>query len=111
MRKFRAWHKENKTMIYFDPNKQDQYVDRHFYKLMHSDEANIMMQYTGMTDADGKDIYEGDLLDFYEGEWGGKFEPEQVPVMTAGDWQMCGTAGDVKNWRRVVGNVWEPPAA
>jgi len=105
-RKFRAWHKDNAEMIYFNPEKTDQYVSGHFYRLIHSDD-NIMMQFTGLIDSKGNDIYEGDILNFNETEWGGKFDNETVPRMTelVGEWPLCGSCDDIKEWRTVVGNI------
>ncbi len=114
MRKFRAWHEENKEMVYFDPKKRDQFVSAHFYELIHRDDINLtMMQCTGMIDSKGNDVYEGDILDFNPREWGGKFDNEVVPLMASlvGDWPLCGSPADVKEWRTVVGNIHQPELA
>jgi uncharacterized phage protein (TIGR01671 family) len=66
--------------------------------------------YTGLKDKNGKEIYEGDILDFDESEWGGKFKPEVITFdKIIGKWELCGTVGDVEQWRKIIGNIHENP--
>jgi uncharacterized phage protein (TIGR01671 family) len=57
--KFRAWDKVNKRIIYFDG-------DTLLSNVTNPPEKNdyIPMQYTWVKDKNGKEIYEGDILEF-----------------------------------------------
>lgn len=103
--KFRVWDKENKTMLVYP-----------IYELdgegLKDDIYSELMQYTGINDKNGKEIYEGDILytkltDKMGNKAGGTYltvEFANYPAITGFNVNLRTT-----NNREIVGNIYENP--
>ncbi|GAB7387413.1 YopX family protein [Bacillaceae bacterium] len=101
--KFRVWHKPSKTM--FDWEK----VKNNTFRIVEDDQLSVM-QYTGLKDRNGKEIYEGDIVSDEYGnvapiEW--VQEIAQFLVMYESEPQEIGEW--CTNAFEVIGNIYENP--
>ena len=65
--KFRFWDKENKKMIYgaeetYDYGASGVPIMEDNFGLLLKNSGEYVMQYTGIKDKDGKEVYEGDII-------------------------------------------------
>lgn len=114
--KFRAWDAERKEMFYpsnltteiYKRNQSVNLVCRRFT----GDSNSILMQYTGITDRKGKEIYEGDIINDSGKECVVKFNDGNTlafwldSISEGLGYLMCSTESE---WYEVIGNIYENP--
>ncbi len=96
--KFRAWHKKYKLMIYIPT--MNEFSDGIIYPSCYDIRDCILMQYTGLKDKNGKEIYEGDILD----------NEEKVKYINGGFDPFCVAGWEcTTEWEKiiVIGNIYE----
>lgn len=92
----RVWYSSERRMVY--------YADS---LLQVQDEEDIRMQSTGLVDVDGKEIFEGDVV---EDETMG--EPHRYVIRWLDeDASFCGGMRDTSRNIKVIGNIYENPGS
>ena len=116
--KFRAWDKENKEMLEIEDLHWDECTREFLIRTtMYSDyftpEEMMLMQYTGLHDKNGKEIYEGDIIKvkMYDGKYENYkivFRNAEFEAINEDDTNFIAT--DVWNiYTEVIGNIYENP--
>ena len=114
--KFRLWHKTSKCFeSCFMVNPQGLLLDpraSHPALSLYNDDHYVLMQFTGLKDKNGKDIYEGDILSF-------QFDNPSANYKLAVEWktgmteccQSCFDGYETKDFDKVkvIGNIYENP--
>ena len=118
--KFRAWDKKQNQMVLIDPPRYHEKIGAlvMYSSVLISDEMELM-QYTGLKDNNGKDIYEGDIVNLTTNhiadlnpDWPKKTSKVEVKWENAmfkfGDMTM--NYMPLRNAElKVIGNIYENP--
>ena len=60
--RFRAWDEDEKMMVQWNELRDTQLFNDGF-----DNDHCVLMQFTGLKDKNGKEIYEGDIMEYYSG--------------------------------------------
>lgn len=118
--RYRAWNKATKEMhevddiVSIDFEKKQIYVKTLFFNQLNHYvfDAVVLMQSTGLRDKNGKEIFEGDIVDSEDGILSGVVEFRVGLGMFVSDLveynnfeRLCNVASS----RKIIGNIWEHP--
>lgn len=112
--KFRLWSKHAKKMFYdgFYISQNGDLFQNDSLDYKNKDSFEVM-QYTGLKDKNGKEIYEGDILEIsghpFQGSIGidGNYEVayNEYMELSCGGWYLH----RMRHWAGVIGNIYENP--
>jgi uncharacterized phage protein (TIGR01671 family) len=115
--RFRIWNKENKEM-YLSPVEVEHlgsWFDAHLPGSLANKNNIVIMQSTGLTDIDGGEVFEGDILvrecfcNFYIGWKEGCFVKIPCEKVQRANWSWYPVKqNNIKYWK-ICGNIYQNP--
>jgi len=105
--KFRAWSPgRHAWMCGYRPQINIDRFNHNATRFFHDESDMVYEQYTGLKDRDGKEIYEGDII-----QWWNKVTPSQAVVRIPGGWNpfIDDMTLDSTHHIEVIGNIHENP--
>ena len=112
--KFRVWDEDNNTIgtvlsftnlenLRHDLDGIEDYFGRGYFK----DNPNYLMQYTGLKDKNGVEIYEGDIIKYYNRVGVVRFRKGQFEIYSGDDGYILSLFSIYKDKKKVIGNIHE----
>lgn len=121
--KFRCWDKENKEMLdveylHWDDCTREFSIRTTMYTDYFDIEDMILMQYTGLKDKNGKEVYLGDILEYTFTDYKGKklWKERYIIKENISGWEMRKITKPrehrslslIKKYK-IIGNIYENP--
>lgn len=106
--KIRAWDTDEKEIVTWDALRDTQLLEDGF-----DGKDCILMQFTGLLDRDGREIYEGDVVRGqvyeYHGDFEVTFDEGAFSLRVSADYSPCLYEGIPETQLEVIGNIYENP--